>query len=112
MTLRTALLGLIGREPSTAYPSNTDNFLVKVVGCASARGQSFLLVKEVHLYETFFAFQTMGGANIQKKGLRKQVNDCSEIYNDNKSDIISGAEIQIQCQEEVCWTRNEGVITT
>ena len=55
MTLRTALLGLIGREPSTAYPSNTDYFLVKVVGCESARGQSFLPVKEVYLYETFFA---------------------------------------------------------
>ena len=91
MTLRTALLGLIGREPSTTYPSNSDNFLVKVGG-ESARGQSFLLVKEVHLYETFFALQTKGGANIQKKGLRKQVNDCSEIYNDNNSDIISTLE--------------------
>ena len=56
MTLRTALLGLIGREPSTAYPSNTDNLLVKVGGGESARGQSFMLVKEVHLYGTFFAF--------------------------------------------------------
>ena len=92
MTLCTALLGLIGREPRTTYPSNTDNFLVKVVGCESARGQSFLLVKEVDLYEAFFAFQTKGGANIQKKGLRKQVNDCSEIYNDNNSDIISTLE--------------------
>ena len=92
MTLRTALLCLIGREPSTAYPSNTDNFLVKVRGGESARGQSFLLVKEVHLYETFFALQTKGGANIQKKGLRKQVNDCSEIYNDSNSDIISTLE--------------------
>ena len=92
MTLRTSPLGLIGQEPSTAYPSNTDNFLVKVVGCESARGQSFLLVKEVHLYETFFALQTKGGANIQKKGLRKQVNDCSEIYNDSNSDIISTLE--------------------
>ena len=55
MILRTALLCLIGREPSTAYPSNTGNFLVKVVGGESARGQSFLLVKEVHLYEAFFA---------------------------------------------------------
>ena len=44
MTLRTALLGLIGREPSTAYPSNTDNFLVKVGGGESARGQSFYSV--------------------------------------------------------------------
>ena len=55
MTLSTALLSLIGQEPSTAYPSNTDNFLVKVGGGESARGQSFLLVKEVHLYEAFFA---------------------------------------------------------
>ena len=92
MTLRTALLCLIGREPSTAYPSNTVNFLLKVVGCESERGQSFLLVMEVHLYEAFFALQTKGGANIQKKGLRKQVNDCSEIYNDNNSDIISTLE--------------------
>ena len=100
MTLRTALLCLIGREPSTTYPSNSDNFLVKVVGCESARGQSFLLVKEVHLYETFFALQTKGGANIQKKGLRKQVNDCSEIYNDNKSDIISGAEYRFNAKKK------------
>ena len=92
MTLFTALLGLIGREPRTTYPSNTDNFLVKVGGGESARGQSFLLVMEVHLYETFFALQTKGGVNIQKKGLRKQVNDCSEIYNDNNSDIISTLE--------------------
>ena len=55
ITLCTALLGLIGREPSTTYPSNTDNNLVKVGGGDSERGQSFLLVKEVHLYETFFA---------------------------------------------------------
>ena len=92
MTLRTGLLGLTGQEPCTAYPSNTDNNLVKVGGGESARGQSFLLVKQVHLYETFFALQTKGGANIQKKGLRKQVNDCSEIYNDNNSDIISTLE--------------------
>ena len=56
MTLCTALLGLIGREPRTTYPSNTDNFLVKVRGGESARGQSFLLVKEMHSYATFFAF--------------------------------------------------------
>ena len=92
MTLCTALLGLIGREPSTVYTSNTDNFLVKVGGGESARSQSFMLVKEVHLYLTFYALQTMGGANIQKKGLSKQVNDCSKIFNDNNSNIISTLE--------------------
>ena len=66
MTLCTALLGLIGREPRTTYPSNTDNFLMKVGGGESARGQSFLLVKEVHLYETFFALDLWGCQHSEK----------------------------------------------